>query len=547
MGNSPARASVNRLVSGSAALAAATVITKVVGLFYRIPLVKYVGIEGMAYFLAANHIYVFLFVVSTSGLPVALSIMVSRATAGRSGDAEAGVVFRTAMGMFVIVGAVGTLFMMAAAEGISSLINIRGAARCICVIAPAIIMACISGGYRGYFQGRRIMGHTALSQVIEALGKLLLGLAGALFATRQGYDKETVAAFAIAGITAGVGLSMLYLAAAKIIFDRKHKIKAVKTKARVRGIAWRLLKISLPITLSSAVISLTGLIDTSLIVNCLLSAGFSEAVGNTLYSCYGNIAVPLFCLAPALVTPISMAAVPLISAALKSEDIPEVKKLTRAAYKLTLLAALPASVGLSVFSRPIIGLIFPGEPEAADIAAPLLSLLALSVVSACLITITNALLQASGGAPVTIISMLCGAGVKIASEYFLIRNPAINIAGAPISTFLCNLTVVGINMYFIARFVKGAPPLSTFLPASLSALIAVGAAVPVYGIAGHLGRGTPAILAALFAAAVIYAVAAVLTGAADRDFLAALPGLRRFLGPKQLKNKKKDRLGVKNI
>ena len=102
-------------------------------------------------------------------------------------------------------------------------------------------------------------------------------------------------------------------------------------------------------------------------------------------------------------------------------------------------------------------------------------------------------------------------------------------------------------MYFISRFVKGAPPLSTFLPASLSALIAVGAAVPVYGIAGHLGRGTPAILAALFAAAVIYAVAAVLTGAADRDFLAALPGLRRFLGPKQLKNKKKDRLGVKNI
>ena len=484
-------------------------ITKIVGLFYKIPLVKYVGIEGMAYFLAANHIYVFLFVVSTSGLPVALSIMVSQATAGhKCGDAEAGALFKTAMAMFVAVGAIGTLFMMAAAEGISSLIGISGAARCICVIAPAILMACVSGGYRGYFQGRRIMGHTAVSQVIEALGKLLLGLAGAFFAARQGFEKETVAAFAIGGITAGVGLSMLYLAVAKAIYDRKNNIKRVKDKTPARGIALRLLKISLPITLSSAVISLTGLIDTSLIVNCLLSAGFSESVANKLYSCYGNIAVPLFCLTPALVAPVSMAAVPLISAAVKSENWPEVNKLTRAAFKLTLLAALPASVGLSVFSRPIIALIFPVEPEAAGIAAPLLSLLALSVVSSCLITTTNGLLQANGRAPLTIISMLCGAGVKIVSEYLLIRNPAINITGAPVSTFLCDLTVVGVNMYYIAKYSKCAPPQRSFLRPRRR--ISVGGAVLVWGFVRRAGWGTPATLVALLAAVAIYAVAAIL-------------------------------------
>jgi len=530
MESSPARASVNRLISGTAALAAATIITKIVGLFYKVPLVKYVGIEGMAYFLAANHIYVFLFVISTSGLPVALSIMVSQATAGQGWRSRKGKHFRVAMAMFVSVGAAGTLFMMAEAGGIASLIGIRGAARSICVIAPAIFMACISGAYRGYFQGLRIMGHTAVSQIIEALGKLFLGLAGALFATRQGYDKETVAAFAIGGITAGIGLAMLYLAAAKAVYDRKHKIKPTKAKAPVRGTALTLIKISLPITLSSTVISLTGLIDTSLIVNCLTAAGFTESTANRLYSCYGNIAVPLFCLTPALVAPISVSAVPLISAALRSGDLTEARKLSRAAVKLTLLVALPASVGLAVFSRPIIVLIFPGEPEAAGIAAPLLSLLALSVASSCLITTTNALLQASGRAQVTIVSMLCGAGVKIVAEYFLVRSPMINIAGAPVSTFLCDLTVVGINMYFVAKHVFGAPSVKAFLPASISALIAVGGAIPVFGFAGRAGWGATGIFAAIITAAAIYAAVALLTGAADRDFLAALPGVRRLAG-----------------
>jgi stage V sporulation protein B len=304
----------------------------------------------------------------------------------------------------------------------------------------------------------------------------------------------------------------------------------------MRGIALTLLKISLPITLSSTVISLTGLIDTSLIVNRLTAAGFSESVANRLYSCYGNIVVPLFCLTPALVAPISVSAVPLISAALKSGDLPEAKKLTRAAFKLTLLAALPASVGLSVFSRPIIALIFPGEPEAAEIAAPLLSLLALSVVASCLITTTNALLQASGRAPVTIVSMLCGAGMKIVAEYFLVRAPMINIAGAPVSTFLCDLTVVGINMYFVAKHVFGAPPAKTFLPVSVSALVAVGGAIPVFGFAQNAGWGTLSIFAAIIAAAAIYGAVAVLTGAADRDFIMSLPGMKRL--PNKVTNQK---------
>lgn len=548
MKSSPAEGTLKKLVSGTAVLTAAAVVTKVIGLIYKIPLIKYVGIEGMAYFLAANHIYIFLFVISTSGLPVAVSIMVSEAAAGGDGT-RCAAIFRAALRIFLIIGAIGTLFMLFASGGIAQLINIAGAARCIIAIAPAVLLACVAGAYRGYFQGRQIMRHTALSQVIEAFGKLFLGLAGAIYALMRGYDAETVAAFAIAGITAGVGLSMLYLAAAKAIYDRRERNKAGykdthESKFQLSGIAARLIRLALPITLSSAVISLTGLIDTSLIANCLTSAGFSASLTNRLYSCYGNIAVPLFSLTPALIAPVSIASVPLISAALKSGDPAGAGKVANSAFRLTLLAALPASAGLSVFAEPIIKLIFPRETEAARIAAPLLSILALSVVTACLITTTNAILQANGKAGKTIISMLAGAGVKIIAEYLMVSNPAVNIAGAPVSTFLCNMTVVALNIYFISKYMPSAQGLGkSFLPSASSALAAVGGAALVFRLVENAVTGAFAFLTALAAAAVIYIIMIFLTGAVTPEMLGMLPGGRKIAGKLYRTN---ERTGVVN-
>jgi stage V sporulation protein B len=542
---SPAEGTLKKLVSGTAVLSAAAAVTKIVGMFYKIPLIKYVGIEGMAYFLAANHIYIFLFVISTSGLPTAVSIMVSEASAKNDGGFNGiNAVFRAALFMFLFIGAAGTLFMLAASGSIARLINIEGAGRCICAIAPAVIMSCISGAYRGYFQGRQIMKHTAVSQMIEAFGKLLLGLAGAMYSLRLGYDSETVAAFAIAGITAGVGISMLYLAAAKAAYDRKIKKKLKvdnKNTAAVRRdiiaadnktknkammeIAARLFRIALPITLSSAVISLTGLIDTSLIANCLAFAGFSTSAINRLYSCYGNIAVPLFSLTPALIAPVSVTSVPLISAALKNGNHLEAGRIADSAFRLTLLAALPASAGLSVFAEQIIRLIFPDEAEAVGIAAPLLSLLALSVVTACLITTTNAALQAGGRAGRTIVSMLAGAGVKIISEILLISNPNVNIYGAPVSTFICNLTIVIINIYFISKFMPSAADFGkAFIPTAASSAAAVCGASLIFKLSADMIAGTFSIIPAIAGAAAIYLIMIFFTGAATQELIEMLPG-----------------------
>lgn len=528
MGSRREGGSLNTLVRGTAVLSIAAVITKIIGLIYKIPLIGYVGIEGMAYFLAANHVYVFLFVISTSGLPVAVSILVSQSAESVGGESRGGAaaVFRAALFIFLVIGAAGTLIMLLAAGPISVLINIKGAALSIAAISPAILMACVSGAYRGYFQGFRQMKYTAISQIIESAGKLVLGLAGAVAALRLGYEPPAVAAFAIFGITLGVAFSTMYLILSKRFFDIKSGIcrKADKTKPR-RSIALELIKIALPITLSSAVLSLTGLIDTALIANCLGTAGFSVSMINRLYSCYGNISVPLFSLTPALIAPVSMAAVPLISAAAKNGDYNEIRKVAGSAIRITLLAALPASAGLSVFSSQIITLIFPSQTEAAQIAAPLLSVLALSIVPVCMTAVTNAILQARGRAGMTIISMLAGAAVKIIFEFLLVRMPSVNISGAPVSTFICSLCVAGMNIYFMLRYVPGLRVAGRKLfSAAASAVAAVGGAMLVWRFSSGINSHPLRVLLLLAAAALLYIAFILITGALDRELIGMLPG-----------------------
>ena len=563
MKESMTKGGAKKLLGGSMLLSAAAVISKLIGMFYKIPLIKYVGLEGMAYFLAANHIYIFLFVISTSGLPVAVSIMVAEATVmGERQGADS--VFKAALRIFLIIGGIGSIIMLVAASPIAEIIAIGGAARSIAAISPAILLACVSGAFRGYFQGRGIMHHTAVSQVIESVGKLVLGLAGAIYALGCGFKSETVAAFAIAGITAGVAIATLYLAVAKKVFDAREdkrvpgarqnapqsepqsmshgasrkvpknepldaprvmqntRPKSAKTSIS-RGVTKRLISIALPITLSSALLSISGLIDTSLIANCLGAAGFSESMINKLYSSYGNIAMPLFSLTPTLITPVAMAAVPLVSGAYKSGDIAGVEKIGNSAIRLTLLASIPAAAGLSAFSGQIISLIFPKVIEGGMIATPLLSILAVAIIPTCLINTTNALLQACGRSGVTIISMSAGASVKLLLELLLLRLPEVNIAGAPISTFACGVTVLCFNICFLSKILPGLSA-GNVIATSVSALAAVGGAVAVWMFSGGIDHHIIRMSLSIGTAVLLYVILALVTRAIDSDILNMLPG-----------------------
>ena len=520
-------------LSGVGVLGIATLLSKVIGLFYRIPLLSAVGIGGMAYFLAANHIYVTLYLIASAGLPLAVSILVAERIAH---DDRAGAkrVYCVSERMFLAFGVFGAFGLFFGAPVIAAKIGLRGAELSLRVIAPTLCFSCHSAAIRGYFQGHQRMTETAISEVIESGAKLCFGLGLAYLADALGYDRAGAAAFATAGLTVGAFLSMLYLVFQKRRFDRAfQKTDSAffcEGKSEQGTPLSRLFRIAAPVTLSAVVLSIASVVDTALISRRLMDAGFSLGAAETMYSSYGNLALPLYNLPASLITPVSLALVPLLSSAFRSGDRIGERTVISAAMRLCALLAIPASIGLSVFAEPILSLLYPAQDKAVAIAAPLLSVLALSVLFSCLMTVTNAILSAYGHPGKALVSMSIGALLKIVLAYLLVGAPSTNIYGAPLSTFFCNLAVTSLNLFFVCRSRPGKESVTSVfgrpLIASIPAMLASG--VLYAALTAVHTSSTVSVLLSLAVAPIVYLLAAVRTRALRKEDISALPMGKRL-------------------
>ncbi|MBQ8140205.1 MAG: polysaccharide biosynthesis protein [Clostridia bacterium] len=524
-------------ISGVFVLSLSTFIVKFIGLAYKIPMMSLLGAEGMGYFNSAYEIYALLCVISTAGLPVALSMLVSAALE-RGRYQRVKKIYGTAMTVFLLLGVSGCLAMTLFSGEISEWIENPQAYASVVAIAPALIFVCISSAVRGYFQGFCRMMPTALSQLIEAVCKLFFGIIFAKWALDAGYGIPTAAAAAIIGLSLGTLLSALYLLVLKAIDDRKikrEKLSAELGEEKKERILGTLFKIAVPITLSSAVLSLTRITDMALIMKRLQDIGYTSAGANEVYGSYTTLAVPVFSLIPSLITPIALALVPQLSAAIERRADGAQSDVVGSALRITVLFSLPASMGISVYAPRILDLLFPNEAEAAAIAAPLLSLLGISIIFACLITTTNAILQSYRKTSKPIISMAAGALVKIAAAYILIGNEEIGIYGAPISTLLCNITITVINLYYINKYVPRTDGVfQTYMKPFAASCVMTVVSFAVYLAVSSLTENlTAAFIAALPAALLSYLVFALLFGAITKKDMLLLPRgekLARFFG-----------------
>lgn len=514
-----------KLFGGVLVLLPAALFTKIVGLCYKIPLIAIVGVGGMAYFLAAYHIYSLLFVLSATGLPTALSLAVARAAAENKGGAVHRV-FRVAMALFLTLGACGTVALLAAAPHLAERLAMADASAAIIAIAPALFLSAFVGGAKGYFQGFHRMLPTAICEVLEAAGKLFFGLFFALIAKKRGLPTPMVAAYAIFGITAGLAAAALLLLVllAHDAVKRRHEIccEVLPSRRRVLG---ELLRVALPVTVSSSVMSVVSLVDTALISTRLQAAGFAPDVANAMYSSYGNLAVPLYNLVPSLLTPITLSLMPLLGASVSEGRHEDGRAALSVALRLSLLVSVPAALGLGVFARPILSLIYHGQGEAIAVAAPLLTLLALSVVPAALVTLMSAALQATGHTVMPVLAMGIGALCKLGLELLLLPLSGVYILAAPISTLACNLTVLVIEGAVLShvlpfRLFGGRELLSPFS----AAVLGVSAGMAVY--LGLLRVGISdsfAMIPTLFVTVLLFALLALRFGAVRHEDLLALP------------------------
>lgn len=503
-------------ISGAAVLMAANLLVKVIGLAFKVPLTYLIGEEGMGHFADAYTIYTWLFVLATAGLPVAVSKMVSESTAlGKT--REVGRTLRVSLLFLLCLGALGSAVLFFFAEPLSHLIGNPMAAMGIRAVAPAMLFVSLMSAFRGFFQGKQDMVPTAVSEVSEALGKLLFGyfLASAFLK----YGVEMGAAGAVAGVSAGAALGLLSLFVL-FLWKRKKLFKENGSRDALGSstLFKKLISIAVPITIGASVFSLTSVIDMAMIKHNLMSAGFSLEEAVRLWGSYSGYAVPIFNMPPTLLTAISISLVPAVASAFISGRTKLAQASVLSAIRITTLFALPASAGISLLANPILGLIYHNTN-----ASSMLSILGWAIVFVSLVQVTNAILQAVGKVYVPVLHMALGGILKVVINYFLVSNPEVHINGAPIGTVTCYALILVLNLIAIGRVLHVRYSLSDMLLRPLLATgIMGGIVLLLYRFTLPLGR-LLSVAIPILGGAIVYGVMLLFLRAVREEDVLLLP------------------------
>lgn len=537
-------------VFGALLLMISGIICKLIGAFFKVPLTNMIGDTGMGYFSSAYSIYTVLFTISTAGIPVAISRIISSYIVKKDKAAVAKT-YSISMSILICFGVIGFSIMFFFAPQLAEkVLNNKGAVYSIKALAPTLFFICLESALRGYFQGHQNMTPTAVSQIIESVGKLFIGILGALYALNRGFKLELVSAFAIIGIGIGAALSCIYLIISKYSYksyDYGIPDKALK-KPTTKAILIEIAVIAIPITLSSLVLSIANLIDSTVIMRCLQNSGLTlEAAkaliannenfnmlkmtdneiiaeaSNILYGNYTSLAVTMYNLPLVLLTPLSISIIPVLSEAFTKKDKTKINEITDSAFRIQSVVSLPCSLGLCVLSYPALCVLYKSSP--AQMAAPLLSILSISIFFIAMVSVTNAMLQSLHKQWLPIISMAAGVLVKFIFSYILISIPEINIYGAPISTLACYFTAMLVNFFFMAKYAKCVPSIKkVFLKPFIASAVCAAAALGSYSILVKFASESRIItVLSILIAAVIFLVTLFLIGGLEKNDILLLP------------------------
>ncbi|NLT40386.1 MAG: polysaccharide biosynthesis protein [Clostridiales bacterium] len=514
---------------GAVILAAATALIKVIGAIFKIPLVNILGAEGFSNFIISYGVYNFFITVSTTGLPVALAKMISEANALER-ENQVRRIFRVTFQAFLCVGLFGTLVMAVFCKPLSVLLGDELAWTSVLALAPALLFVCVMSAFRGYFQGLSNMKPTAVSQIIEALGKLVFGLSLAYIIVKNSNSVFLGSAGSIVGVTLGTVLGALYLFTSKLR-DRATRSPGNDTPDSQREILKKLLALAVPITLGSSILSLLTMADNAIVLHRLRSAlGYTASLARTLNGSYGS-AQTVYNFPIAFITPLAVSIIPHISENLALKRVKQAAGLTESAMRITALIAQPASAGLCILSGPVLRLLYYSRPDVYSTAEPLLRLLAPVVFFNSFVLLTNAILQSNGYVKIPLYSMLIGGVIKIVVNWFLVAIPSLNIAGAPIGSICCFAFIVVFNVAAIFRLFPEKLSLARmFLRPLVSTAVMSAAVWAVYSLlertfsdrSGFIYTAI-ATLAAVAVGVAVYAVLIIVTKALRKEDLALLP------------------------
>lgn len=550
---------------GAVILTIATVIVKLVGALFKIPLGNIMGNTGMGYFNTSYNLFNVVYSLAIAGLPVAVAKLVAENEAlGRHKNTRK--ILSISRVLFIATGLTGTCIMLFGARLYSNAVNNPNAFGAVIALAPTIFFACVMSIYRGYYEGLKNMYPTAISQIVEAVIKTVAGLGftvlamtlaensysstGSVFGIAVGGEEEAqilILAFAAAGAVLGVSVSTIGGAVYLLIRHRTkgdgitaQELEESPAPEETKRILKSLIKIAIPVCLGAVAVSLTSLIDGFSVMNRLevaLEADMSsivaqygdvlptakEDIPNFLYGAYG-LAQTLFNLVPAITTTFGISALPAISSAWALKDERELTKNVSAALKITCLVAIPAGIGMSVLSEPIIRLIYFNKADEAIIAVPVLQILGLAVMFVSFMTPINSMLQGIGRADLPVKLMLVGGALKLVVNYIFVAMPQFNIKAASWGTLACYVFIAFASVIVLVKQTKIKLDFKTvFLKPLISGIICGITAVGTYFLFSKFFSNGVSTLASIGVAAVFYVISLIFLKTLAKDDILMLP------------------------
>lgn len=495
------------VLDGAAVLMAGVIAVKIIGVLFKMPLSNMIGSVGRGYFSSAYEIITPILAVAMTGLPVAISRMVAENVAlGNCREARA--VFKVSKKTFSIVGIIGTVILLTAAvpyakiTGKGDYFNVLLP---VISVSPLVFICCIVSAYRGYYEGLQNMTPVAVSQIIEAFGKLCIGLvlaktvsvignsqyenSGIVFGKTVENSEELAgiiapvsAAAAMVGVTAGSVMSLVFVAVYHKIkgdgITRGMLINSPKQSSS-SDIFRKMISIAVPMVISTLVMNISNIIDTTTIQARLLSAlnsdynsvylvhrtAIDKAVSlgrlnisdipktvRYLWGAYGT-ALDFKTLVPTITIQLGVSALPALAAGWVAENKYEIRSTIETVIRICMLISLPAGLGMACLAEPILNILYGrgASSDSVSVIVPMLIAYGIATPVIAVSTPTTNMLQAIGRTDIPMKSVSVAAICKIICNYVLVGKPKLNIYGAVAGTIVFYLIIVICNMYSLLK------------------------------------------------------------------------------------------------
>ena len=542
---------------GAIILLCSTALVKIIGAIFKIPLSRLIGDLGFGYFDSAYQLFTPIYSLSMAGLPIAISrVVAEQMQKAKYRDVRKSL--KVTKRIFMVTGLGGFLLMLALIYPFVHFTDATGkTVYSLFAIAPSLFFCCIMSAYRGYYEGLRNMYPTAVSDVIEALGKLILGYGFAYIIMKITNDVALAAAGAMFGVMVGG-------AAAATFLTLRYKFKGdgiVESELQTapepessKTIAKTIIAIAIPVVVASLANSVSSLVDVSMVkwqlTNMMnqhsdtiremykasisdynviqakngLSALTDAEIPTFLYGIRGK-AFTLYNLVPTITSVLGVSALPVLATSWTKRDKPLIKRNIESGMKLTALIAMPAGLGFAFLGPEIMSLMY-NTTASVEIGGVMLRIYGLAAFFAGLAIPMTSMLQAIGKEKISLRNVAIGAGLKVVVNFIFVGIPSINIKGAAIGTFVSYLFIFTANPLSLIKYTGIKPNFYKTMFKPFVAALACGLSTVILDLSNMGGLGT---IIEIAVAAVVYFVVLIIFNTFEPDDVLSLPKGEKLL------------------